>query len=220
MCRQHPHVGLDPELLERVDRGLHLLAIVRRTHQHGHLHRDYSSSRCRSSDVVAILHARKRDLPNAVVGRASRAAAIVGPKPTTSSTRPPAVTSRPSTLARRHRRRTPAMSSSSASASMPSMGAPVRGASGYPGDATTTHTAASSTNVGVVVDELRRRPRTPAARTRSDDSRGSTTCASGSPKRTLYSSELRAFGREHQARVQRSSIVDAVAGAACAASAR
>ena len=66
------------------------------------------------------------------------------------------------------------------------MGSPVRGASGYPGAAATTHTAAASTNRGRVTSLPAATSASRAAR--SPSKRGRTTWVSGSPKRTLNSS--------------------------------
>ena len=78
---------------------------------------------------------------------------MVGPRAVTPSTLPPAVTNVPSgapvaSAVPAWKTVTP---STAAASPKPVMTSPVRGASGYPSDASTTQTAASGANLGTVM---------------------------------------------------------------------
>ena len=117
---------------------------------------------------------------------AAAAAARSAPVPTTERTRPPFVTSRPS------RSPVPAWKTSApvwSASSMPWIGSPARGRSGYPSAARTTQTAAPGC---VATLSVASRPSAQAnsSSARSRSSSGKMTWVSGSPKRQLNSSAI------------------------------
>ncbi len=83
----HPHVGLDPEALQGVSGGLHLVLVVGRAHQDGDLVRHVSTSLAMS---VRMVDPRPLEVADGCVGPLA-GGGEVGARPTTSSTRPPAV---------------------------------------------------------------------------------------------------------------------------------
>ena len=189
-----------PNSLQHVDRRLHDRRVGIGTHQNqnGQMS-DMSSALTASSafraDVAAVLHAVERDLRHARVGARRSRPRYVAPRPTTVSTRPPAVDdARPSRRSARARVKHEHVRSARAAASSPRSARPTR--TGRRIARRREHDA----DVSLALKRdgagraARRRPRRrDAARDRPSIS-GMTTCASGSPNRTLNSMT---FGPSH-----------------------